>query len=95
MSECESQTWTIWTPATILHVSEARQSCRLDSTTIRDRSPTSSAETHSNRRKLCPPGYLCRIARTQASDHLGHPTKFRVTGEEITTVCPQPRLTPV
>jgi hypothetical protein len=31
----------------------------------------------------------------QASDHLGHPTKFRVTGEEIATSCPQPRLSPV
>jgi hypothetical protein len=43
---------------------------------------------------LYPPGYLCRIARMQASDHLGHPTKFRETGEEIATSYPQPRLSP-
>src|SRR5580700_6158982 len=43
---------------------------------------------------LYPPGYLCRIARMQASDHLGHPTKFRETGEEIATSCPQPRPLP-
>ena len=31
----------------------------------------------------------------QASDHLGHSTKFRETGEEIATSCPQPRLSRV
>jgi hypothetical protein len=31
----------------------------------------------------------------QASDHLGHPTKFRETSEEIATSYPQPRLSRV
>ena len=31
----------------------------------------------------------------QASDHLGHLTKFRVIGEEIATSCPQPLLSRV
>src|ERR1700693_1027762 len=79
------------------HESEAKRSaCHSPSTTtIRDRWPASSAESHSIRRILCPPGYLCRIARMQASDHLGHSTKFRETGEEIATSCPQPRLSRV
>ena len=96
MSECEFQAWTAWAArAKNLHESEAKQSaCHLASTTILDRLLASSAEPHSVRRTLCPPGYLCRIARTQASDHLGHPTKFRETGEEIAANCPQPRHSP-
>jgi hypothetical protein len=62
---------------TSLHESEAKQSL---TTAMRDRSP---AEPHSIRRMLCPPGYLCRIARMQASDHLSHPAKFSETGEKI------------
>src|ERR1700722_13300683 len=96
-SECEFLTGTTWATAPNLRESEAKRSaCQLASTTaIRDRWPASSTDSHSIHRILCPPGYLCRIARTQASDHLGHPTKFRKTGEEIAANCPQPRLSPL
>src|SRR5580704_13358342 len=95
MLEFEFQAWTAAAVASP-HVSEVQRSaCHLPSTTtVRERLPASSAESHSIRRMLCPPGYLCRIVRMQASDHLGHPTKFRESGEEIATSCPQPRLSP-
>src|SRR5260370_39656402 len=69
----EFPAWAVW-PAMqeeeIPLVFEAQQSACPPA------SVRSSAEPHSIRRILCPPGYLCRIARMQASDHLDHTAKF-------------------